>query len=239
MIIFAAGGSLVIAIMLLLSEPRFVASPESARRAPSVDVPGLDRQTDVAVPEVALREPPLARSTGYPPKTESEKAMWKWYKSMEKADPTWQWKRKIAFYGKVIDENGAPIAEASVRFSRVGSWNTGNPMSSTDIGGHFSMEAAHGKLLTVSVSKPGYYSGKESHGGFEYAEFFQDIFHVPDPNNPVIFRLRKKGEAEPMYFWRPTKELQADGTPHWFDFKSGKLAERGDLAFVVTRSNQT
>jgi hypothetical protein len=39
---------------------------------------------------------------------------------------------------------------------------------------------------------------KSNPHGFEYAGFWEPTFHVPDPSNPVIFHMWKKGMSEPM-----------------------------------------
>ncbi|MEJ0089789.1 MAG: hypothetical protein WDM80_08610 [Limisphaerales bacterium] len=54
----------------------------------------------------------LFKSTNYPPQTAGEKAMWEWWDAMDKADPQFQWKMPIEFYGKVVDQFGEPVPEA-------------------------------------------------------------------------------------------------------------------------------
>ena len=69
----------------------------------------------------------------------------------------------------------------------------------SDSSGLFSITGIRGKHMTVQVNKEGYYrqlAGTQS--AFEYAGFWEPTYHVPDKKNPVIFRLRKKGEPAPL-----------------------------------------
>ena len=58
----------------------------------------------------------LFKSTNYPPQTAEEKAQWEWWDAMDKADPDFQWKMPIEFYGKVVDQFGEPVVGATVDF---------------------------------------------------------------------------------------------------------------------------
>lgn len=62
--------------------------------------------------------------------------------------------------------------------------------------------------------------------------------HGPDPNHPVVFPLRREGEAEPMIHWGPTLfGARNDGEPTAFDIKGGSKAMpgTGDIALRITR----
>ena len=178
----------------------------------------------------------LFRSTNYPPQTAGEIAMWKWWDAMDKADPEFQWKMPIEFYGKVVDQFGEPVSDARVNFV----WTTvigpvpdpkRTVMSGSD--GRFKIKGIQGKGISVDILKDGYTYTRNSHGSFEYAAFYQDNFHVPDPNNPVIFRLQKLMGAEPMYVFQPYGNIAPDGSPLLLDIPSGKIAANGDISFSV------
>ena len=69
----------------------------------------------------------------------------------------------------------------------------------SDESGLFSLTGRTGKFLSVQVTKDGYYTSQtENRTGFEYAAFFDPTYYQPDPNNPVIFHLRKKGRPAPL-----------------------------------------
>jgi hypothetical protein len=112
-----------------------------------------------------------------------------------KADPQYDWKQPINFWGRVVDESNVPVANASIHFT----WNdisekgTSDADAKSDGNGFFSLTDRRGKRLYVDVGKEGYYSSGNSRGSaFEYANPADGLF-TPDQNNPVVFHLRKKG----------------------------------------------
>jgi Carboxypeptidase regulatory-like domain len=181
-------------------------------------------------------KPRLFKSNNYPPQTTEEKAMWEWYNTMEKTDPNFQQKMPIEFYGKVVDQFGKPIPGVTVVFQ----WTTvvgpvTNPerqtLSGTD--GRFELRGVQGKVLQVKVLKNGYEDTDDWIQNFEYASFFNDNFYVPDPNNPVLFHLRKILDAEPMYLFKTHNDLSPGSPPLTLDVASGKMNTPGDFAFSV------
>ncbi len=128
----------------------------------------------------------------------------KLYVQRQNADHDYDWKVPLNFYGKVVDENNQPVVEAKIHFD----WNTmdaagGTAFANTlsDGDGLFSLTGQRGKDLGVTVKKEGYYS--VDRGGaevsFEYANPSLSWWYEPDPNNPVIFHLRKKGEGAKLF----------------------------------------
>ena len=110
------------------------------------------------------------------------------------ADPQYDWKQPINFYGKVVDDNSAPLSGATIDFK----WNdlsmegTSASQTVSDAEGYFSLLDRTGKRLYVQVHKDGYYTSRQSGIAFEYANPADGLF-TPDSNNPVVFHLRKKG----------------------------------------------
>jgi hypothetical protein len=109
-----------------------------------------------------------------------------------------EWKTPIEFYGKVIDENTNSVSDANVHFVWTDLSPLGNSEAETtsDGEGLFSLKDVSGKHLIVQVSKPGYYSYQPFGAAFFYAGENQNF--VPDAASPVVFRLKKKGIAEPL-----------------------------------------
>jgi hypothetical protein len=178
----------------------------------------------------------LFKSTNYPPQSTEAKAMWDWYKAMEKNDPNFQNKMPIEFYGKVIDQYGEPIPEAKVVFQ----WTTAvgpvtNPEKRTSSGtdGRFELKDVQGKVLAVSVSKIGYDRTDDWIQSFDFADFFADNFYRPNPSDPALFHLRKILDAEPMYLFKTHNELATDSPPLILNVASGKMKTPGDFAFLV------
>jgi hypothetical protein len=178
----------------------------------------------------------LFKSTNYPPQTAEEKAQWEWWDAMDKADPDFQWKMPIEFYGKVVDQSDQPVAGAEVELN----WTTvigpiPDPKKSIFTGpdGRFEVSGIQGKRLWIAVNKQGYLYSTNSVASFEYAAFFNDNFHVPNPNNPVLFHLHKLMGAEPMYQFEVDKGIAFGGPPVVLDVASGKLTASGDFAFSL------
>lgn len=162
---------------------------------------------------------------------ESRDPRWLWWNQMRKEDPEFEWKMPINFYGKVVDQDGRPVSGAKIKFQ----WNdisaTGTSASETtsDGGGLFSLVNVKGKVLGVDVEKGGYYTDRQrSRFDFEYAAFFDKKFYQPDADNPVLFRLKKKGTPEPLITRQTLYGFKIDGTPHYFDLRTGTKRVGGD-----------
>jgi hypothetical protein len=227
-------------VLLVLAGAIWWLSPRSNQ--PVKPKPGTSARNTAIRPPVADQSPAeippkprMFKSKTYPPQTAEEVAMWDWWRAMRKADPKFEWKTPIEFYGKVMDQFDAPVSDAKVTlmWSAMGGTQGKETMTASD--GKFDLTGASGKGVSVSVSKEGYDSpGEDARKSFEYAAFFQDDFHVPDPEQPVIFRLHKIMEAEPMYVFHAHGTINVDGTPLWLNVANGKAGASGDLAFKLT-----
>jgi hypothetical protein len=113
-----------------------------------------------------------------------------------KRDPGFQWRMPIEFYGKVVDEKEQPVQGVKFDIAGTDLSPSGNFYRTlfSDADGNVSMKGLRGKMFGVRVSKEGYYTSQTNRTGFEYASFSDPYYYQPDPNNPVIFHLRKKGE---------------------------------------------
>ncbi len=146
---------------------------------------------------------------------------------------------EMEFYGKVVDDEGKPITGAVVSFS----WDEQplgrRPKSQTtasDADGLFTLHHARGGMLSVRVSKEGFYLVGPPVQAFRYS---LDPRHFPDPANPVIFKLRKKGIAEPLIHLRGTirserqYRLASNGTPIEISLYTGEQVAQGQGQFRV------
>jgi len=136
-----------------------------------------------------MEEPPLAKSTKFPPEGPESEAMWQWWRKMKAVDPRFEYKRPISFFGMVVDQDGRPIDGASAVVGISAHRGEEELRLTTDNQGRFQVVNKLGKRISVGVGKRGYGRGERSIGSFEYAEFFSERFHEPDPNNPVVFVL--------------------------------------------------
>jgi hypothetical protein len=148
-----------------------------------------------------------------------------------------QYQTPISFYGKVVDQDEAPIAGASIAFDWANAQGEGLHASATSDGqGLFSPTGIRGKGLNVHVSKEGYYTPKQTNQvTFVYADYSGGGIFAPDQANPVVFHLRKKGPGTELmtseYGVRSNLGVRAprDGTPVRVDFLSRKVGDAGPL----------
>jgi hypothetical protein len=147
------------------------------------------------------------------------------------------WQAPIEFYGKVVDNNSNAVAGATVDFFWVEVPDeTGNRTSTIESDGEglFSLRSAHGPSLSVSVSKAGYYPQR---GGAKYGVLGD---FSPDPLNPVIFYLRKKGTPEQLVAMKRNYRIPRDGIRVSIDLATGSIVpgENGDLAVQCWTEDQ-
>jgi hypothetical protein len=153
------------------------------------------------------------------------------------ADPEYEGKQPINFYGRVVDENEQPVEGATVDFK----WTDLSPNGTSeyhtvsDASGLFSMVNQRGKRLSVTASKPGYYSaGDARQASFEYANPADGLFR-PDPNRPVILHLRKKGTGTELvtsqYGMKPYfgVTMPLDGSRVYVDLVERKTGATGPI----------
>jgi hypothetical protein len=150
-----------------------------------------------------------------------------------KADPAYDWKQPINFYGRVVDESKEPVAGANAHFE----WTDLSPNGSShadrtsDGNGFFSLTGEHGKRMSVTVSKDGYYTyPSERLSSYEYANPADGLF-TPDPVNPVVFHLREKGPGAELVHIARSIRVPRDGSPIYVDLFTGNrvVAGQGQL----------
>ncbi|MGC3989103.1 MAG: carboxypeptidase-like regulatory domain-containing protein [Chthoniobacteraceae bacterium] len=167
---------------------------------------------------------------------------WKWYDKMLAKDRSFEWRMPISFYGKVIDQNGKPLDGAKIRFqwSDISIEGTSERYTQSDSNGGFFLEGVRGKGLSVYVSKDGYYQlNQDRFRSFEYAEFSAKNFYEPDPNRPVIFHLRKKGEGASLSMGEIEQRIVTDGTPVCFDLLNhGRISSSGQLKVAAITNKE-
>lgn len=133
----------------------------------------------------------LARRRGVPLNVLTQQALAQWSNAMSGAAQDMN--RPIEFYGKAVDEKGDPLSGATVRFGCVVfPENHFTTNAVTDAQGMFSLTGVTGAVLNVRMSKEGYEEVQGTNqSSFAYYSLGGTGFY-PDPNNPVIFYLRKK-----------------------------------------------
>jgi uncharacterized repeat protein (TIGR03803 family) len=142
----------------------------------------------------------------------------------------------IEFYGKVLDEHSNAVAGAGVTFHWSDLLARGQEASATtqsDPNGLFSLHGKQGASMNVSVGKEGYYATRDSQQFFKFGKMDPSAKHVPNPQRPVVFTLRKMGKgAELVRTEFPLgmgqhPQLRCDGTPVEIDMFKGGHASPG------------
>jgi hypothetical protein len=165
---------------------------------------------------------------------------WPVFWAKREKDPDIEWKTPIEFYGKVVDQDGKPVEGgiADVIWTDMSAKGSSQMEVTSDADGLFSITGIRGKGMTVQVNKDGYYRQlTDTKSIFEYAGFWEPSYHVPDKSKPVLFRLRKKGEAAELLHYGPTLfGAKPDGSPVIFDLATGrKTSGNGDVSVRVAK----
>ena len=140
----------------------------------------------------------------------------------------------IEFYGKVVDQYGAPVPNANVSlvvFDDPEGESASKMKIASDNGGRFSVKGLKGSSLGVSVTKNGHLDLPPSESGkptssknIGYGLLEDKGARFKDPNKPTIFILHKLGPLEPLvYIDDQLWHLPVDGTPRMIalDTKKG------------------
>jgi hypothetical protein len=142
------------------------------------------------------------------------------------------WRKPINFYGEVLDQSNQPIQNVKAHLVWTDTSTTGSSESDrfSDTKGQFNLVGVTGKLLQVWLSKEGYYVPKTNQIDFDYSEGFLSF-----PDNPVAFRLVKKGDGADLitsaYGVFRTLDFSAprDGIPIRVDFFGRKTGAAGQM----------
>lgn len=154
-------------------------------------------------------------------------------------------KMAIVFYGKVVDQNGAPVPDAEVVYLTRKNFFGEDPQRrlKTDKNGLFEIND-RGLALELEISKQGYRKVtpsegvQGSEGQFDFAEEDPSANHRPIKARPVVFQLRKAGAVEKLLHQRNQMlKFTPDGTPGYWsldDRRKSKTpgAHRIEMRFV-------
>lgn len=133
----------------------------------------------------------------------------------------------ITFHGKVVDQNGNPVAYANIgygvadKFDASGSNYTGQ----ADGEGLFEISGIHGAVLTVTARKEGYYQiHNVSNQSFAYGIGSDSYTKLPPAkDNPAVFVLQKGGKTEPLVHVSSRQiDVPMAGQPLKIDLATGR-----------------
>ncbi len=151
----------------------------------------------------------------------------------------------IDFYGLVLDENDRPVRNAQTSYILrnknillyAGSPTLQGPQTSND--GRFSITDLRGLKITVYIEHPDYYVVDKGGKSLSYARLNgSKPKDLPSIENPVIFRLQRKGEIEPLvYHPRILTRIPVDGTPTRIDLIAGRQGISSTSLILILNSN--
>lgn len=224
----------MVCLLLLLLKPTQnekieMAEQNGTRTNPPAqpEQPRLPKEGEATrIERIAASLPPMTSSAEAIAKTNTVSAM-----ELE------AWQTPIEFYGKVLDENSDAVAGAKISFQWVEIPSADGKRSTnveSSVEGLFSLLGQRGPSLMVSVSKEGYYASRGGEQGFKYGIFGNPPLS-PEPQNPVVFHLRKKGRGAQLITSENGTQLKVhirvpkDNTPVQVDLLEKKAVATGHL----------
>jgi len=130
---------------------------------------------------------------------------------------------RLSLYGKVVDQEGQPVAGAHVKIGVADKpWDSGSSYQrTTGPDGLFEITGVKGAGIYAEVEKEGYYAGKESRRILQSGE-------MPTKDAPAIWILYRKGALESLSHHDHTwTDMPMDGTPVEYDFNTKKFVGAG------------
>ena len=149
----------------------------------------------------------------------------------------------IIFYGKVIDQHGAAVSDATInygtldRFDAPGSKYDGK----SDTNGTFSITDIRGAVLRVGVRKAGYYAipGKSSNAFAYGIGVDSNTMPPPTKEDPAVFVLQKMGATEPLIKISRTYRISKSGAPIEVDLTTGNKIIPGNIRVETWTQDRT
>jgi hypothetical protein len=210
-------------------------------KGPSSKTPEASQPSATArpVPPALMAQPPpppvpggrTAASNAVPAATPSAKSKDEILQERWNAENS----KPLDFYGKVIDQLGAPITGVKVN-ARVGLYvsftRSGGKdfFTETDSTGRFSFVGIRGAGAGFVLKKEGYIYDQRSPSSSRPNDY------VPNVDKPVVFTMWKLQGAEPMVHAKVHAYVPCDGTATSYDILTGHKAADGDLVLTLTRT---
>jgi hypothetical protein len=217
------GGAILLFLVwwFALAEKATSPSPTSSHTSPSTTV---NQGASATVP--STNAPSGNASSTNPPIVDSKAAIIQSIMDSRNA-------KSLDFYGKVIDQNNQAVSDVKVT-ARVGLYisitHSGGKHYETrsDSAGNFRFVGIHGAGTGFTLEKDGYIYDQSQ------ASSSRPNDYIPDPNNPVVFRMWRLKGAEPMTYAEVHASVPCDGTSASFNLLTGR--PKGDLTVTLTRN---
>ncbi len=159
--------------------------------------------------------------------------------------------KPIKFYGRVVDQNDAPIPGVKITLQIRAMKEAGlgviadlfeDTVVLSDASGRFSLVDSKGSVLTVkALEKTGYEPSKKStNRSFRYWDN-ENVRYKPDAAEPEIFRMWKKGTQEPLLRGNKFYGIVPDGRMYTIDLLRHLKIEGdaiGDFRVAIHRPSE-
>lgn len=225
----------VITVLVLAGQlPCDAQQPSRAIRKAPAPSPATNIPSEELIRSAAAQKAKVEQEFGITPNMTPEQAqqkMQEWYRSQHKAVAE-AGQKPIVFFGQVIDQDNKSVKGvlAHLIWTDTSAVGTSEKDTQTDAKGAFALTGVMGRILQVWLSKDGYYISKTNQINFDFASGF-----VPDPRNPVIFRLRKKGPGADLITSKAgvapdlVVRVPKNGDPVRVDMLQRKAGETGQI----------
>jgi len=146
----------------------------------------------------------------------------------------------ITFYGKLEDQFGNALQDATVNFGiHVFSINKDAMKKEqvvSDANGLFSISGINGESLEIFPQKAGF-ALASTNTSWVYSHLWPEEQRAhPNPNNPAVIKMWKLQGAEPLVSITQRYRLHYTNAPIYFDLLAGKIIpDNGDLKITVKR----
>lgn len=210
------------------------AKPATAAAPASSPTPGTPQKDGITAED-------LARIPG--PGTDEQKRA----RILEVRQIMNQANQPVNFWGKVIDQDNAPLPGVKVKVS-VKHTRELLPGATrdvfdyldlvTDAEGLFNVTDRKGSLLGIEeMKKDGYESPNTGGRAYWYAPPVVTMQYTPDRSKPEVFKMWKKSGAEKLVHKSPGVSIPYDGTPVNFDLLNGReVPSGGDVSVILVRT---
>lgn len=224
---------LVLALILAWLLLRRPAAKQSV--AAAIDQKNIVEPSPSAVSSKALVNTPVTGPSGY-----AAKRIEQVRGAMNDAN------QSISFYGKVIDQDGAPLPDVKVTLGvrrtseilpGVTTDNSDRFILSTDQNGLFRLTNEKGALLGVkALEKAGYETSPKSMRYFWYYEN-EDKKYSPNADSPEVFRMWRLAGAETLLRKGIGTRIHYDGRTVIFDLQAEReVRSGGDIKVTLLRT---
>ncbi len=145
----------------------------------------------------------------------------------------------ITFYGRVQDQVGKPVVGAEITGSVIidngVKEGTKKVSAISDANGVFHLNGGHGESLGVMPRKEGY-ALTATQTEFKYSHFYPESRHLPDANNPVVFKMWKLQGGERLVHFQFKARVPCDSKAVRFDLQTSQRVESGGDVIVSVES---